>query len=174
MVSHSLLVLVTARKWFWSGPLINIELKATWIESTSEGRPDFESNLKLIIIFVSRFIRLLWASLNFVPVNRLWESPRNYPMKSLSNCLSQIIIRQWVVVLVVILETFQGFPSQQCSFNAEPGLHRQTWTSWYKFEKPGCYVWMTILNFSANLWWSSATSGKYLTMANSSALVQRM
>lgn len=35
----------------------------------------FLNNLKLIIIVMSRFSRFLCASLNYVPVNRLWKSP---------------------------------------------------------------------------------------------------
>ena len=45
------------------------------------------NHLKSIVIVMSRFIRFLCASLNFVPINGLWKSLRNCPMKSPSDCL---------------------------------------------------------------------------------------
>lgn len=40
---------------------------------------------------MTRFIRFVYASLNFLPIKRLWKSPKNYPMESPSHCLSLII-----------------------------------------------------------------------------------
>ena len=42
---------------------------------------------------MSRFIRFLCASLNFVSINRLWKSLRNCPMKSSSDCLKLIVYK---------------------------------------------------------------------------------
>ena len=43
---------------------------------------------------MSRFIRFLCASLNFVSINRLWKSLRNCPVKSPSDCLRLIIYKR--------------------------------------------------------------------------------
>ena len=92
IVSHSILVLFTRRERSQFSALINIELKATQVEQTSEGRPEFslKNNLKLIVKFMNRFIRFLCARLNFVSINRLWKNPRNCLMKLPSDCPSLI------------------------------------------------------------------------------------
>ena len=46
------------------------------------------------------------------------------------------------------------------------------WTGWYKSEKPGWYVWMAILNSSADMGEFLITMGKSLAMTWSSILVQ--
>ena len=91
IVSHFILVLFTRKEKSQFSPLANIKLKATWVESTSQGKTRIflKNNLKSIVILMNRF-RLLCAILNFVPINRLWKSPRNCLMKSPSNCLSLI------------------------------------------------------------------------------------
>ena len=76
-VSHFILILFTRRIQF--SPLVNIYLKTTAVLSTSEGRPGFffRNNLKLIVIVINIFIRFSCASLNFIPINRVWKSLRN-------------------------------------------------------------------------------------------------
>ena len=60
------------------------------MESTSKGSPEFRdnSNLKLNIIVINRFIQFLCGSLNSVSIDRSWKSSRNFPMKSLKDRLS--------------------------------------------------------------------------------------
>ena len=41
IVSYYSLVLFTRRERSQYSPLINVELKPTWVESTPEGRPEF-------------------------------------------------------------------------------------------------------------------------------------
>lgn len=41
MISYSILVFLTKRERSQFGPLISIQLKATQVESTFEGRPEF-------------------------------------------------------------------------------------------------------------------------------------
>lgn len=158
-VFHSILFLFARRERSCFSPLVNIELKAAWVELTSEGRSEF--SLKTIwsqlLIVTNRFIRLLCASLHFVPINRLWKSCRNCPMKSPSiawawscklagwspGCNSKGLLGFSQVAVLI-----------QCWAWPSP---TSMWTSWCKSEKPGCWVWMTILNSSANLWGSSVT-----------------
>ena len=52
------------------------------------------NHLKSIVIVMSRFIRFLCASLNFVSINRLWKSLRNCPVKSPSDCLRLIVYKR--------------------------------------------------------------------------------
>ena len=51
----------------------------------------FKSNLKSITIVMNSFIRFFCASLNSLPINRLWKCPRNCSMKYLSDCPCLII-----------------------------------------------------------------------------------
>ena len=52
------------------------------------------NHLKSIVIVMSRFIRFLCASLNFVSISRLWKSLRNCPVKSPSDCLRLIVYKR--------------------------------------------------------------------------------
>ena len=92
-VFHSILVLFIWKERSQFSPWINIELKTTWVESTSEGKPEFslKNNLKPIVIVMNRLIRFLCARLNCVPNSRLWESPENCLIKLPKNFLNLIM-----------------------------------------------------------------------------------
>ena len=63
IVFHSILVLFTTMERSWFRPLI--ELKATWVKSTYEGKPELlkktQTIFKSIIMLMNRFIRSLCA-----------------------------------------------------------------------------------------------------------------
>ena len=77
MVSHSILVLITRRERSRFNLLINrIKRYLDGINTWRKTRIFFINILTWIIKIVKRFCRILSVSLNFVPISRLWESPR--------------------------------------------------------------------------------------------------
>ena len=50
----------------------------------------FKKSQKLMVMFMKMFIRFLCASLNFISINRVWESSRSCSMILPRNSLSLI------------------------------------------------------------------------------------
>lgn len=82
------------------------------MESTPEDTRFFlKSNLGSVVLVTNRFIRFLCASLNFVPISGIWQSPRNCLRNHLGFPKPEHVKNWWAGLPFVILETFYDFPN---------------------------------------------------------------